>query len=66
MVKIKITEDSESEMLKIETETECLFEGNYWDFNRGGSSFKEFFESMGIEVELEEKEYNKWYYGKSS
>lgn len=60
-MKVKITEDSSSEMLKIETDTECLFEGNYWDFTRSGSSFKEMLEAVGAEVELTEKDYNDWY-----
>jgi hypothetical protein len=59
--KVFITEDSESEMLLIKTENEYLFEGNYWDFNRCGSAFKEMLEAVGCEVVLEEKEYSEWY-----
>jgi hypothetical protein len=60
-IKIKITEDRGTEMLRIETETKCLFEGNYWDFDRCGSAFKELLESVGADVKLEEKDYNTWY-----
>jgi hypothetical protein len=38
-----------------------LFEGNYWDFDRCGSAFKELLESVGADVKLEEKDYNTWY-----
>ena len=61
MMKIKITEDRSSEMLRIECGDKCLFEGNYWDFDRCGKSFKELFENMGLQVELEEKDYDFWY-----
>ena len=60
-MKVKITEDSSSEMLKIETETHCLFEGNYWDFDRCGAAFKEMLESVGCDVEIIEKDYDEWY-----
>lgn len=58
--KVIITEDSDSEMLRIETETYC-FEGNYWDFDRCGSFFKKLLEAVGADVELIEKDYNEWY-----
>lgn len=29
-----ITKDNETEMLRIEINNKCVFEGNYWDFNR--------------------------------
>ena len=59
--KVVITEDSSSEMLRITVGKKCLFEGNYWDFNRDGGSFKELFEAVGAEVELTEKDYDEWY-----
>jgi hypothetical protein len=59
--RVIITEDSDSEMLRIETETHCLFEGNYWDFNRSGSTFKELLEDVGCDVVINEKDYDEWY-----
>ena len=59
--KVVITEDSNSEMLRIETETHSLFEGNYRDFNRCGHSFKELLESVGCDVEIIKKDYDEWY-----
>jgi hypothetical protein len=56
--KVVITEDSSSEMLRITVGDECLFEGNYWDFNRDGTTFKRLFKSIGAEVELVEKDYD--------
>jgi hypothetical protein len=62
MNKVLITEDRSSEMLKIVKEDGTfLFEGNYWDFNRDGGSFKKLFEAVGVEVELTEKDYDEWY-----
>jgi hypothetical protein len=52
-MKIIIKEDPSCEMLSIETDDgKLLFYGNEWDFDRGGSSFKELFENLGIETEL--------------
>lgn len=58
---IKIIEDSESEMLQMTIEDECIFEGNYWDFDRSGENFRRLFEYLGFKVSLEEKDYDTWY-----
>jgi len=58
---IKITEDTDSEMTKIERDGECVFEGNYWDLNTDGGSLECLFGKMGLKVELIEKDYEDWY-----
>lgn len=61
MKKIIIKEDQDCEMMSITTsEGECLFYGNYWDFNRTGDSFKSLFEKLGFDVKLTETEYSNW------
>lgn len=60
MKNIKITEDSTTEMLRIEIDNECIFEGNYWDFDRSGDGFKKILDKIGCNVELVEKDYNEW------
>lgn len=61
MENIKITEDSNSEMLRIEINNKCIFEGNYWDFDRSGNGFKKMLEKIGYNVQLIEKDYDEWY-----
>jgi len=59
---IVIIEDSHSDMLRISVDGKCLFEGNTWDFNRDGKTFRDFFLAIGIgDVTLMDKEYDKWY-----
>lgn len=58
---IKITEDIYSEMLRIEYKDECIFEGNYSDFDRSGEGFKKLFKSMKLKVEIVNKDYDEWY-----
>ena len=61
-MEIVITQDTSCEMLKIETsDGKYLFEGNEWDFNRSGDSFKKLFEDAGLKVKLIEKNYSDWY-----
>jgi len=60
-MKIEITEDKSNKMISIYVLDKCLFEGNYWDFDRSGKGFKKLFESAGIKVEIEEKPYEEWY-----
>ncbi len=60
MKNIKIIEDSNNEMLKIEINGKCIFEGNYCDFDRSGSAFKDLFERIEFSVKLIEKNYDEW------
>lgn len=60
-INIIITNDSDSEMMKIETsEGNSLFYGNYWDFNRDPESFAELFKALNMNTEIKEIEYEDW------
>ena len=53
MTKIIIKDNIYTEMLSISKEDgECLFHGNYWDFDRSGLGFKKLLEELGHEVKL--------------
>lgn len=41
-----MTEDSSSEMIRIEYNNKCIFEGNFTDFSRDSEGFKELFKEM--------------------
>lgn len=58
---IKITEDPHSEMLRIEFKDNCIFEGNYHDFDISGEGFKKLFKRMKLKVETVYKDYDEWY-----
>ena len=61
---IIITYDEESDMLKIESSNENLhggFEGNVWDFEGCGYTFKELFDNLKIPCQLILKKYDEWY-----
>lgn len=58
---IKITEDKNSEMLRIEFNDKCLFEGNYWDFDVSGKKFAEIFKKCKLKVEILNRDYDEWY-----
>lgn len=59
---IKITEDLESDMLRIEYNNKCIFEGNFTDFNRSGEGFKNLFRRMDLDVEVIQEVYDNWYF----
>ena len=57
---VVITNDSTCEMLRIMCDDDCLFEGNYWDFEQSDTSFKKLLEAVGCEVQVNEKDYEEW------
>lgn len=54
---VLIEYDDDTEMLSITNtiDDECVFYGNYWDFNRGPENFRQLFERLGLEVELKKR-----------
>jgi len=61
-MKIFITEDTDSEMIRIVTEEgKHLFEGNYWDFDFCGKNIQKLLKNAGLKVELTELNYDEWY-----
>lgn len=61
-MKIFITEDTDSEIIKLVTEEgKHLFEGNYWDFDFSGKSLLSLLKNAGLKVELTDLPYDEWY-----
>lgn len=54
-----VTIDYDTEMLRIVIEEKCIFEGNFWDFDRPEDILKIL--KTTTNVELIEKEYDFWY-----
>lgn len=60
-MRIIITQDSSNEILKIEKLNGILlYEGDFSDFCREGDSVKQFFDKLGLDSILVEKNYDDW------
>ena len=51
---VLIKDDSNNSMMSISVGDNCLFYGNYWDFDRSAIGLKELLEQMGLAVTIEE------------
>lgn len=59
MAKIQIWEDVNSEMVRIDVDDECKFEGNFWDLpSTSGSGLSDVLDMLGVAHELGEYEYD--------
>ena len=54
---IVITYDPDCEMMRIENDNICLFEGNYWDFDHSPSGLRKFIKDLGIRCRTVKKKY---------
>lgn len=58
MAKIQIMEDEGCEMVRIDVDGECKFEGNFWDLpSTTGSGLSDLLDMLGVEHELSDYEY---------
>jgi len=58
---IDIIYDSKCEMMRICKDGKCIFEGNFWDFDRNPKGIQEFINNLGLQNKIEELNYDKWY-----
>lgn len=59
MARLQIWEDENSEMVMIEKDGVCIFEGNYWDLpSTSGSGLSDLLDTLGVEHELGTYEYD--------
>jgi hypothetical protein len=54
--KVHIFRDEDCEMMRIESDGKCLFEGNYWDFD-GERDVADLLRDLGLSVTEEGYEY---------
>lgn len=59
MARIQIMEDENCEMVRIDVDGECKFEGNYWDLpSTSGSGLSDLLDTLGVTHELSTYEYD--------
>lgn len=59
MARIQIMEDENCEMVRIDVDGECKFEGNYWDLpSTSGSGLSDLLDTLGVPHELSTYEYD--------
>ena len=59
MAKIQIWEDENCEMVRIDVDGECKFEGNFWDLpSTSGSGLSDLLDTLKVEHELGDYEYD--------
>ena len=54
MNQVLIEDDTDNAMMSISFNGECLFDGNYWDFDHSSDGLKKLLEQMGLAVTIEE------------
>lgn len=57
MSRIVIKDDEGCEMMEIWQDGDCLFAGNYWDFDATPSGIASLLDSLGLDLSLEDYEY---------
>lgn len=55
---IRILDDESCEMLRIEKDGQCIFEGNYWDVQQSPTGISDLLDSLGVTHTLEDYEYD--------
>ena len=59
MARIQIMEDGGCEMVRIDVDGECKFEGNFWDLpSTTGIGLSDLLNTLGVEHELSEYTYD--------
>lgn len=59
MARIQIMEDEGCEMVRIDVDGECKFEGNFWDLpSTTGTGLSDLLDTLGVEHELSEYTYD--------
>lgn len=55
--KVVIYKDENCEMMKIINDGKTIFEGNYWDFERGPDNISRFLKKLNIKAEVKKYEF---------
>ena len=56
-MKIKILDDPSCEMMEIYKDDDCIFCGNYWDFDYSPIGIKDFLKELGLNVTRKKYKY---------